>query len=257
MGTSCGGFMALELGSDPRVDTIGVFNSGVQAASRKDRSPTAPTLERLAGIHGPVLLINGHERDFMMDESRDTFEALDRVPAFYGARHNAGHSATIFHPGGGEFANVAVAWLMFNFKSDEDAGRMFVGPHCGLCTNENWDTDAKRLSYRAVQTAATERAVMRHIAGSEAGDASVVRRDYADDAIVVFGGKATAGIDAVEQVFRDLYARGALKLDYETLEFEGDVAYTVWKTDGLRGSDSYIVRDGKIAVQTGIVFREK
>ena len=30
MGQSCGGFMALELGADPRVDTIGVFNSGAQ-----------------------------------------------------------------------------------------------------------------------------------------------------------------------------------------------------------------------------------
>ena len=30
MGQSCGGFMSLELGADPRVDTIGVFNSGAQ-----------------------------------------------------------------------------------------------------------------------------------------------------------------------------------------------------------------------------------
>jgi ketosteroid isomerase-like protein len=97
---------------------------------------------------------------------------------------------------------------------------------------------------------------MRHIAGSEAGDASVIRRDYADDAIVIFGNQATAGIDAVEKVFENLYRRGGLKLDYETLEFEGEMAYTVWKTDGLRGSDSYVVRDGKITAQTGIVFRE-
>jgi acetyl esterase/lipase len=30
MGTSCGGFLSLALGADPRVKTIGVFNSGVQ-----------------------------------------------------------------------------------------------------------------------------------------------------------------------------------------------------------------------------------
>ena len=30
MGQSCGGSMSIELGADPRVDTIGVFNSGVQ-----------------------------------------------------------------------------------------------------------------------------------------------------------------------------------------------------------------------------------
>jgi Chlorophyllase enzyme len=30
MGTSCGGFLSITLGADPRVKTIGVFNSGVQ-----------------------------------------------------------------------------------------------------------------------------------------------------------------------------------------------------------------------------------
>src|SRR5262252_1519795 len=32
MGQSCGGFLSITLGSDPRVKTIGVFNSGVQLA---------------------------------------------------------------------------------------------------------------------------------------------------------------------------------------------------------------------------------
>ena len=30
MGQSCGGFLSIVLGADPRVKTIGVFNSGVQ-----------------------------------------------------------------------------------------------------------------------------------------------------------------------------------------------------------------------------------
>ena len=32
MGQSCGGFLSIALGADPRVKTIGVFNSGVQNA---------------------------------------------------------------------------------------------------------------------------------------------------------------------------------------------------------------------------------
>src|SRR5271154_1664274 len=32
MGQSCGGFLSITLGADPRVKTIGVFNSGVQTA---------------------------------------------------------------------------------------------------------------------------------------------------------------------------------------------------------------------------------
>jgi hypothetical protein len=139
MGQSCGGFEAITLGADPRVKTIGVFNSGVQSSG-----PFANG-DALAKVHGPVLLINGHEPDFMMAASKATFDAVDKVPAFYGARHNAGHTATVFHPGGGEYANVASNWLMWTFKKDKKAGAMFVGKNCGLCTNSNWDTASKGL----------------------------------------------------------------------------------------------------------------
>ena len=135
MGQSCGGFMALELGADPRVDTIGVFNSGAQG----DAAAT------VAKLHGPVLLINGHERDFLMASSEATFDAIKNLPAFYGARKNAGHTATVDHPGGGEWANVASNWLRWQFKGDKDAGRMFTGKDCRLCTDPNWVTRSKGL----------------------------------------------------------------------------------------------------------------
>jgi len=153
MGTSCGGFLSLTLAADPRVKTIGVFNSGVQTppagqaqgnGGRGGASPQ-PTADALPKIHGPVLLLNGGEPDFLMGASAATFEAINQVPAFYGARHNAGHSATYFHPGGGEFANVASDWLLFTFKGDKKAGKMFVGKNCELCTNSNWDVKEKGI----------------------------------------------------------------------------------------------------------------
>lgn len=140
MGQSCGGFLSIALGADPRVKTIGVFNSGVQKAP--SRYPTADDLPKL---HGPVLLINGSTPDFMMETSRATFDLINNLPAFYGARHNAGHTATVFHPGGGEFANVASNWLLWTFKGDKKAGKMFVGKKCGLCTNSNWDVASKGI----------------------------------------------------------------------------------------------------------------
>jgi hypothetical protein len=147
MGQSCGGFLSVSLGADPRVDTIGVFNSGVQPpnpnAPANPNGPRFPTTEALKDLHGPVLLINGHERDFMMAGSAATYEAITHVPAFYGARHNAGHTATVFHPGGGEYANVASNWLKWTFKKDAQAAEMFVGDDCSLCTDPNWDTQSK------------------------------------------------------------------------------------------------------------------
>jgi hypothetical protein len=141
MGQSCGGFLSIALGADPRVKTIGVFNSGVQ----KPPSPF-PTSDDLPKLHGPVLLINGSDPDFMMATSLATFDMINNLPAFYGARHNAGHTATVFHPGGGEFANVASNWLLWTFKGDKKAGRMFVGKNCGLCTNSNWDVQSKGIN---------------------------------------------------------------------------------------------------------------
>jgi hypothetical protein len=145
MGQSCGGFLSVALGADQRVKTIGVFNSGVQPATPGAPPSPFPTTDALPKLHGPVLLINGHEPDFMMAQSKATFDAIDNVPAFYGARHNAGHTATVFHPGGGEYANVASNWLMWTFKNDKKAGAMFVGKNCGLCTNANWDVLSKGI----------------------------------------------------------------------------------------------------------------
>jgi hypothetical protein len=154
MGTSCGGFLSIALGADPRVKTIGVLNSGVQTPpagqaqgnpGRGGRSPQ-PTSDALQKLHGPVLLLNGGDPDFLMGASAATFEAINHVPAFYGARHNAGHSATYFHPGGGEFANVASYWLLWTFKGDKKAGKMFVSKDCSLCTNSNWDVKSKGIN---------------------------------------------------------------------------------------------------------------
>jgi len=145
MGQSCGGFLSIDLGADPRVKTIGVFNSGVQQAAPNAPPSPQPTPDALPKLHGPVLLINGGEPDFMLSASSATFEKIEHVPAFYGARHNAGHTATVFHPGGGEFANVASNWLSWTFKGDKKAGQMFVGKNCSLCTNSNWDVRSKGI----------------------------------------------------------------------------------------------------------------
>jgi hypothetical protein len=146
MGQSCGGFLSIALGADPRVKTIGVFNSGVLPPNPGAPPSPFPTSEGLKNLHGPVLLVNGHEPDFMMANSKATFDAINNLPVFYGARHNAGHTATVFHPGGGEYANVASNWLMWQFKKDKKAAAMFVGKNCSLCANPNWDVNSKRIA---------------------------------------------------------------------------------------------------------------
>jgi dienelactone hydrolase len=150
MGQSCGGSLAITLGADPRVGTIGVFNSGIhQSGSNEPFSlilPNAPPLAALNSLHGSVLLLNGGDPDFMKGASRATYEAIEKLPAFYGSRHDVGHAATMFYPGGGEFANVASSWARWQLKQDTTAGAMFVGSKCGLCVSPVWDVESKRLT---------------------------------------------------------------------------------------------------------------
>ena len=69
----------ITLGADPRVGTIGVFNSGVQERNSDAPPSSFPTSDALKKLHGPVLLINGHERDFMMARSKATYDAIESL----------------------------------------------------------------------------------------------------------------------------------------------------------------------------------
>ena len=142
MGLSCGGGLAVMVGADPRIDTVGVISSAAWGSIHLNGDPRTVHINRL---HGPVLLINGHESDIAMVDSAESFDAIDHVPVFYGARRNAGHMSTFGHPGGGEFANVASGWLKWTLKGDAEAGAMFAGSQCELCTNPDWETRSKAL----------------------------------------------------------------------------------------------------------------
>jgi hypothetical protein len=132
IGQSCGGELAIDLGADPRVSTIAVFNYGIGGSVLKK-------------LHGPVLLVNGHETDFAMGASRGSYDEIGHLPAFYAALRGAGHLGTVIEPGGGEFANVASNWFLWQLRGDKTASAMFVGQQCGLCVNKNWDVASKRM----------------------------------------------------------------------------------------------------------------
>jgi dienelactone hydrolase len=142
MGLSCGGGLAVMVGADPRIDTVGVISSAAWGSIHLDGDPRNVHIDQL---HGPVLLINGGESDVAMVGSAEGFETINHVPVFYGARRHAGHMSTFGHPGGGEFANIASSWLKWILKGDPEAGAMFVGSQCELCTNPNWEMRSKAL----------------------------------------------------------------------------------------------------------------
>jgi hypothetical protein len=142
MGMSCGGNVALEAARDPRVKTLGMWNSGVWISGEMRTGDgtllVATTKADLEHVHSPTLYINGDKIDPAMVNAADDFKRLHGVPVFFGSRHGAGHAGTYSHANGGEFANVAVAWLRWQLKADKDASKVFTGPACSLCGDPNW-----------------------------------------------------------------------------------------------------------------------
>jgi hypothetical protein len=149
MGMSCGGNLALEAARDPRVKTLGMWNSGVWISGEMRTGDgtllVATTKKDLALLHGPTLYINGDQIDPAMVNAADDFARLDHVPVFFGSRHGSGHAGTYKHANGGEFANIAVAWLRWQLKGDRKSGQVFTGQDCSLCTNPNWSVQKKGL----------------------------------------------------------------------------------------------------------------
>lgn len=177
-GHSCGGLQALEVASDPRVTTVLVMDSGIfgpggapkigmpPGGAPKEGGPqggmpggapqgAAPKMPAMGGamaitkdalqkLHTPVIYIIGGEKDIAYPQAIDDFAKIDKVPVAM-ANFDVGHGGTYNQPNGGEFGKVAVAWLQWQLKKDETAGKMFSGSSCGLCTDTKWKFEKKKI----------------------------------------------------------------------------------------------------------------
>jgi dienelactone hydrolase len=138
MGMSCGGLMAYNVSADPRVATVGIWNSGL----------LQPDEKIFAGIHSSVIIITGGETDIAYANGKRDFETLPaRVPVFYGVYPSVGHGGTYNQDNGGAFGVTAVAWLKWQLMNDTSAqGKgYFIGNSCGLCRDSKWTINSRSL----------------------------------------------------------------------------------------------------------------
>jgi len=138
MGMSCGGLMSYNVSADPRIATVGIWNSGL----------LQPDEKIFAGLHSSVIIVTGGETDIAYANGKRDFETMPaRVPVFYGVYPSVGHGGTYNEDNGGAFGPTAVAWLNWQLKNDKGAtGKgYFVGKTCGLCANPQWKIDSKSL----------------------------------------------------------------------------------------------------------------
>lgn len=122
-----------------------IFNSGIY-----DRSKAAPRdgiaidKSALAKLHAPILYISGGPTDLAHASAVDDIARIDLVPVFSGWLP-IGHGGTLGVANGGEYGQVATAWLDWQLKRDRAAARWFTGADYRLCADTRWTVQRKRL----------------------------------------------------------------------------------------------------------------
>ncbi|TRZ93742.1 MAG: alpha/beta hydrolase [Rhodocyclaceae bacterium] len=147
MGMSCGGLQALDAAHDKRVKTLGVWNSGAYADDNRAAEIAAAraTKASLKTLNVATLYITGDRSDVAFANAEDDFTHIEGVPLFRAWREKTGHGGTYREPNGGEFAKVAVGWLLWQLKGNRTAASMFTGADCDLCRQAEWHVRRKNL----------------------------------------------------------------------------------------------------------------
>ena len=94
-------------------------------------------------------------------------------------------------------------------------------------------------------------AVLQHHAGAlMGGDIDGVMEDYTDESVFVSN---DSGVSRGAAAIRAVFATMSPFEDFEVslAHFDGDVAFVTWKAKGISfGTDTFVINDGKIVLQT-------
>jgi hypothetical protein len=114
-------------------------------------------------------------------------------------------------------------------------------------------------------TPTPEQIVQRHI--SAGGDLDKLIGDYADDAVVMQQGRVLQGKNAIRAFYANMFGRrpsggsgsapppnggagGPPKMTVDKIWQEGDVGFVKWHMGPVKATEEFLVRDGKIEVQS-------
>jgi dienelactone hydrolase len=133
-GQSCGGIMAMNAATDPRVTAAIPFDSGLFSRDT----------QLYMKLHTPMAIVDAGPDDIAYANGKADFEAISTIPIMFANyefhssfEHNAGFTS---QDNSGVFGELAIAWL--NWWLFDDMGPTgkgyFVGDQCGVC-GSMWD----------------------------------------------------------------------------------------------------------------------
>jgi len=111
----------------------------------------------------------------------------------------------------------------------------------------------------ASQVATASQVFDHHVGALLKGDLDGMMSDYSDDSIVIAPDGVVKGLGAIRAFFAGFLAGllkpGTYDLKVDAQHIEGDVVYVLWHArcaaaDVVFAGDTFLIRDGKIAVQT-------
>jgi hypothetical protein len=128
------------------------------------------------------------------------------------------------------------------FTASVFAGALMISP-----LGSAWAGDAE-----------TKAIVEHHLAAFGAGDMKDTLSDYTETSVIVTQSGELRGLEAIQGLFASLFAEFAkpgASFDLKLLSTANNVGYIVWEAETADnvyelGTDTYVIEDGKIAVQT-------
>lgn len=105
----------------------------------------------------------------------------------------------------------------------------------------------------------TEDVLNHHLQAFGQGDAEEAAKDYDDESVLVTQDGQVVGRVAIQEALTEMFAGifkpGTYDFEMDNSEITGDVAFVAWHADTASheipmGTDTFVVRDDTIAVQT-------
>jgi ketosteroid isomerase-like protein len=99
-----------------------------------------------------------------------------------------------------------------------------------------------------------EQIIRRHVEAANRGDVAAMAADYAENAVILEPGRTVHGRAAIQSMFGGVFGSAApakFTVTPTRIWSDGDVGFITWTANAGRfqGSDTYLVRNGKILVQ--------
>jgi hypothetical protein len=110
----------------------------------------------------------------------------------------------------------------------------------------------------AIDEASTRAVLEHHWKTFAENDLVGVMEDYAEESVLITPDKTFVGLDEIRENFEfafTLFPRDSTRMVLQKTIIEGDLAYIIWSAESPKlnlgfGTDSFVIRDGKIIRQT-------